>query len=659
MKLKRVDIDIIYLLTRASDFLSSYEIAKQVGISRRLIRDEMQHIRQILREFGFTLESSVSKGYRIVLQNDKTFLELEEAIDQLETSYQSSIPQLPSERQNYLTTLLLKADGYFKIDDLAQELAVSRATISNDLKTCKIDLNERGITIRQKPNFGLKVEGNERAHRAAICDMDFTQFYTANLTNELLFTPDASLPEPQIIAIIENSGIELSDVSIVDFFLYISVMLQRVQKGYILTELPELPEIQDAVEFQAANQIADVLEIVLNTKLNEAERLYLGIELIARKEKIQVNVISKEECIQVVDEILDAIEASTMLSLRMVEKCVLYLREYLPGIIFRNKYRCKLRTPLFLILEHRFPLGYHCARIASEIIEKHYGFRMRSSELGNLSVSFTDAIYLFNNSMLEALLICGTRQSERSYIRHQLYSYFGTEIQFVKTLPFYRFKMVEDLEYDFIISTGPVPEVQSVPVVTISYLITAEDIRRVRNFLDRQFRLPLIQTICNPLLYQDHLVIKSVNQLINHFIDTITSHYRLSKNIIHTSIMFDEKKRQVVEFENGITLLRFNFPIEDSSFISILRSDEPFIFDKSKADVFIVCSLTEQSSLLFEALYQILHTLEKDTLNSTRLKTAQNYCEFIKVLVDIQKNKARTLLPSQNHKTIPALHMHA
>ena len=74
-------IQIIRYLSFLDDYATSYEIANHIGISRRLVRDEIINVQELLNEFGYRLISRTPKGYRIDFTD---YLEALELINKIE-----------------------------------------------------------------------------------------------------------------------------------------------------------------------------------------------------------------------------------------------------------------------------------------------------------------------------------------------------------------------------------------------------------------------------------------------------------------------------------------------------------------------------------------------------------------------------------------------
>lgn len=126
MNLKKNEIEIIKLLISSTQYISSYDIATATGINRRLVRDEMLNIKKILKTLGYELISKTSKGYIIEGKSSLSLQALANVIEDAERQRESIFPTLPWERQNYIIKRLIDKNDYMKIDDLADELLISR-----------------------------------------------------------------------------------------------------------------------------------------------------------------------------------------------------------------------------------------------------------------------------------------------------------------------------------------------------------------------------------------------------------------------------------------------------------------------------------------------------------------------------------------------------
>ena len=177
MNLTKNEIEIIKLLLTSNNFISSYDIATATGINRRMVRVEMTSVKNKLKSLGYELISKPSNGYLIMHQSSESSKLLAKTIQDVERKREYALPTLPWERKNYIVKRLIDENDYMKIDDLADELLISRSTVCNDIKGAKENISKYNLSFKQKPNYGICIIGDEVDKRKPLCDYIF-----ANLT---------------------------------------------------------------------------------------------------------------------------------------------------------------------------------------------------------------------------------------------------------------------------------------------------------------------------------------------------------------------------------------------------------------------------------------------------------------------------------------------
>ena len=73
-------------------------------------------------------------------KSSQNLTELQNIINNTEREDSSLIPSLPDERSSYILGRLINSKEYIKLETLADELLVSRATTANDLISIKRNL---------------------------------------------------------------------------------------------------------------------------------------------------------------------------------------------------------------------------------------------------------------------------------------------------------------------------------------------------------------------------------------------------------------------------------------------------------------------------------------------------------------------------------------
>ena len=114
----------------------------------------------------------MGKGYRLVVREDRLFRQfLQSHIG----APDHRVPMTPEERASHIIRRLLLSDGYLKLEDLADEIYVSKSTLQNDLKLVKHRLAKYDIRLISRPHYGLKVSGREMKLRFCMADTLFSR----------------------------------------------------------------------------------------------------------------------------------------------------------------------------------------------------------------------------------------------------------------------------------------------------------------------------------------------------------------------------------------------------------------------------------------------------------------------------------------------------
>ena len=166
MKLSKTEIAVLRVLLTSEDFHSSYEIASSAKISRRMVRTVMPGIRQILEQNGITLNSKSNKGYRLSLSDPKSRQVLLKLIESDE-KVSETVPEGLISRHNYIMCRLIETQDYVKVDDIADEMLLSRSALSTLMKNIRGIIKKYELTLEQKPYYGVRIAGKEIEQRHA------------------------------------------------------------------------------------------------------------------------------------------------------------------------------------------------------------------------------------------------------------------------------------------------------------------------------------------------------------------------------------------------------------------------------------------------------------------------------------------------------------
>ena len=164
--------NILRELLAAEQPITGTYLANVNQVTPRTTRDDIKHLDAILHQHGATIVSVISKGYKLEVNDEKHFRVFLQSLSYKDHT-KDDIPTTPEERVSYIIRRLLLNERYIKLDDLADELYVSRSTIQADLKTVKQILHKYCIELEPRPNYGLKATGDEMRFRFCLSEYLF------------------------------------------------------------------------------------------------------------------------------------------------------------------------------------------------------------------------------------------------------------------------------------------------------------------------------------------------------------------------------------------------------------------------------------------------------------------------------------------------------
>lgn len=125
---------IIQQLLTTDELQTSAELAAVLQVSSKTIQNDMKELSKLLNNDTASIESHRGKGYRINIIDENKFKHF---LKQTTEKDNQVIPTEPEDRIQFLMEKLLLQSAYIKMDDLADELFISRSTLQSDLNSVR------------------------------------------------------------------------------------------------------------------------------------------------------------------------------------------------------------------------------------------------------------------------------------------------------------------------------------------------------------------------------------------------------------------------------------------------------------------------------------------------------------------------------------------
>ncbi|MCL2560449.1 MAG: PRD domain-containing protein [Turicibacter sp.] len=639
MHLTRKKVQIIRLLLSSPTFVSSYALEQHTGIHHRIIREEIKQIRKWLKPLEISIISKASKGYSISSASPHSLEALEQEIEQFEKNYRKKTPNLPVEREFYIIHRLLTTRDFIKIDTLAEELFTSRSSISNTLKLVRKTLQKSNLVINQKPNYGLKIYGEEVDCRKPLVDVYFATFTERSAFYDLLKYEETHNPiiESVIIQIIEDHNISISDISICDLLLCISASVLRMRLGFYLKEVDDISDIKDSIEFAAAKEIANTLEVHLDVAIPEEEISQLGIELISKRASANATHYQYERASYLTKAALEKINDTACIDLRGHQVLFEELTDYIQGVLLRQRFNTKLRSPLFRDVKQKHPLSYALADMISEVFVKEKHYPLSLSELSYFTIILNTTLQRNLLTKRNVLLISGLSPATTQLIMWQINYRFGNEIIISDATQYHRLRHLDLNEYDFIVSTLPIHTTLQIPTLHINPIIEDDDFNKISKYLAQNFPHQNLSLYSNPNLFATQLRLSEKAEILPAFYTLLKENLILQDDSVKNTLN-KSQGISVHEYDHLVTVIRYNRPINNNSTIATIINQQPIQGDEKPAQIFIFIAFKSTDEHLATAMTNTFIQLSRQEVLVQTLLAMPTYQNFIQILESITEN---------------------
>lgn len=609
-------------------------------VTSRTTRDDVKNLDALLANHGASIDAIMGQGYQLNITDEVLFRDY---LQILSITNDTNIPKTPEERVAYLIKRLLLDDTYVKLDDLADEIYVSKSTIQNDLIEVKKVLSAYDIIIESRPNYGLKVNGNEFKMRYCMAEYVFNR---SEPGGEKMDDSHFNLLEQEkldaihdiIINQIKVHEITLSDIAINNLLIHIAIAYKRIKSGYHVTLYQtDMQEILEQREYQVAKEIVSEVEEKLQVDFPQEETAYIAIHLLGTKMLNQttsggkvVEQVMDQDILKIVSNALEQMEAELNVGIKDDQELIIALCLHLKPAINRYKYGMNIRNPLIEDIKKNYPLAFEAGIIAGLSIEKQTGTIIDENEIGYLALHIGAAIERIKlvSDAKRCLIVCASGLGTAKLIYYKLRSQFGSSLDIVGTTEYYKLHQYNLNEIDFIVSSIPIEEKLPVPVIDVNAILGTQDIEKIEKVIvaDNQHVFTYFDE-ARTFLQKDFAAKEEVLEFMNIKL--------LEKRLVEQGFLRSIYEREAIAptaFGNLVAIPHPITPHSDETFLSICTLKKPITWNDKPVQFICVLSVKKNSQEDLQTMYELLGSIIDNPNIVQNLIKAKTYEEFMKML---------------------------
>lgn len=474
-------------------YLTSQEIASGIDVSNRTARKYLHLLEDALKQESLaTIEAKQGNGYQLKIEDARRFDEfyLEEVKSQMASKDITTI-QESNDRQYYILNRLFFEQSAVYVDAIADELFVSRSTISNDLVEIKKLITPYQIELQSKNNKGIFIVGNEQNIRHFIMNYFFMERLHDNLFAFSMYAnllEGISVEEIVIIVLDEcrESQLKLSDFIVYNLVLHIGLAIKRIQNGFLMDIQAPISFDEDSIEYQTALKILARIEHAVGITFSSEEADFIALHL---KNKITAKTIFKkadatEEQIRAqLLETLKAIDQDTPFDLEHDTILIDGLMLHFIPLLTRLQNNSSIENPLLEEIKTQYPDLFELTVNYFSKMPVFKSYQVTDGEWAYLAIHITAAVErYFNEQKTHVLVICATGLGSSQMIKNRLEREFGSRILIEKVISYYEIAEQDLSHIDLVISSINLGNVVlNAPIVNVSVFLGKDDIQKINH----------------------------------------------------------------------------------------------------------------------------------------------------------------------------------
>lgn len=614
--------------------MSIKEVSKRASVTERTIRNDIRDINVNLENYGASLVKNSKNEIEINVLDSERFEEFEK--DYL-FNFDFNFSE-PKYRLIYIGLRFLFTENYLKLEDLMEEMYISRSTIKNDMKDVRDYLKEYSIDFVTKPHYGLRVVGNERDIRNAISTLinSVNEGFAGNKNHELSYLFDKEVLDDIydiLVQKINKSSIKLSDIALNNLVLHIAIAIKRIQINHYFESSIDL-DLESNKEYVLAKEIISTIERKYDITFPNAEITYItmhlmGTKLIVKQDGDVILSQEEEELFEIARRIINTVGDKLQYNLRDDQELLTSIVMHLKPAIYRYHNNMNIRNPLLDSIKTNYSDVFDAALLASEILVEKLGINFNEDELGYIAIHLGTAIerVKLEKTPLKTLVVCTTGVGSSKLLKYKLNSKFGEFLDIIDTTEMYNVENYLDKNLELIITTVPFNNKMNIPQIFISDILGDLNFEEIKDFIESK-RKKSIKFLDLEDVYIN-LEFNSKLEVLEYLTSQIVENHNEDKDLL--SLILEREKIVTTALGNLVAVPHPIKPITKNTFLTIATLKQPIDWDGKKVQLVVILNVSKDADVAFEEMYEILLETIDSEENVNQILNSKNEYEVYKL----------------------------
>lgn len=619
----------IFIQISKNEFTTIKELTNSFHVTDRTIRTDIQAINLEIAKYECEILLKRKSGYYLMSYNKDKFKELQNQIEK-----QTNVLTFNSldDRIKFILQKLLYSQDYVILDDLANEVFVSRNTLQNYIKPIKETLETYNLIYVSKPNLGVKVFGNEKDKRECLLNEILckdTPTYIIGFTKEeqMLFR-DIDLFEIQTLVnqLLNKHDIHASDYDRKNLIMHCALMISRVKtENYIPFDV-QFP-IQDDI-YELIEQLCIQLENKFDIQITSGEKQYIYLH-IASNTHMNIYSVNTVKLQNQITKLLEVIYEEYNFDLRQDTILKKDLFNHFSSILSSKNIYMNKKNPLLNTIKTNFPLPFEITLTSTA---KVFSEALTEDEIGYISLHIGAAIERCFTSMYQkkrVVLVCGSGIATTRMLEARLQTFFNSKIVIVNKISYAEFMHYDFANIDFVISTIPIQS-DNIPVEIVDFTLKNTDIEKISKRLSHMDKKANFVT----KFFDKQLFLHKSNAVTKEDVLKELAHLLENQNIVSDTFIHSVLKRESIACTNLNDIFAIPHPMEACSnetkvAVAILDQSVEWNDKHEEVQIIFMISIKQGEQKQFEHLYDLFIEIVGNTKLQQDIVHSNSFEEFL------------------------------
>lgn len=624
------------------------DLANKLNITDRTVRNDVVDINYELKKFNASHIASVrGKGYQIVTNDKNEIFKLLGSDNTNET---------PQERIRYLSIRVLFSDSPLNLDDLEDEMFISRTRLEAVIKSINDKLKQNGVEcIVEHNKNAIFINCSEISKRSLlhnfIIDVDESAYLVTDEYGIIFGCKIIGDVGACVHEVLEKYSIRLTDIEITDIIIHLCIQKMRIDSGHILKYMPtDNNKLKDETVDVISNKIADCMENNFGVPYCLQERSAIVMHLSTMR-IIKVGDLTKEKLVAtiepryivIVKELLNDIKTEFLLDLTHDEELFIDLVMHIRFSIGIKENAIHNRNPILNTIKNKYPFIFELSTYIWHRFYDIFGIQLSEDQLSYIAAHLGAAIERLENTKSNSNFSVAVSSNMSTGISRllmaKLYSLYGNSMNILGPYPVYNAKEMFETNPSMVLTTTSTSLFKNatVPIINISPTLEASDILTINNTIRQLKRDSVLFKLPDGIekYFEEELFFPQVDFNSQYDALEFLSRKMMEKGYVSNDFLSKIVEREQLASTVFVNMIAMPHPIQICAYktvIGVATLNKSIPWGNQNAQLIFILAVRSCDMKYLNGFFDMVVDLVENKKRIQRLIDAKNFNEFVTLL---------------------------